>query len=324
MLSDIYCELQMCENVEVPVFVPKEDAEIETDENAEKPKGKEEKIDSSDMQQLQREVLSILKDNPSLSVAPVDFEKDDDTNHHIDMITAATNLRARCYTIKEAPRLEIKRIAGNITPAIATTTSAVAGLVGLELIKLRKPGEMKLEAFKNAFISLAISLYALSEPGPVEKKQVTDDVFVSMWDRWEVRGGENFTLQQFLDRLKKKYKLSPMGIVQGSSMVYMPMPMYKKKLDIPMVKLLKETEPNKFDMVVTLSDATGNNVEGVPVVRFSLSKKEKKSSSKEKSSDKKKTRKSRKDSGAEPEKKKRKKEHASDTKKSKRHSKSTK
>lgn len=131
-------------------------------------------------------------------------------------------------------------------------------------------------------------------------------------------------MQQFLDRLKKKYKLSPMGIVQGSSMVYMPMPMYKKKLDIPMVKLLKETEPNKFDMVVTFSDATGNNVEGVPVVRFSLSKKEKKSSSKEKSSDKKKTRKSRKDSGAEPEKKKRKKEHASDTKKSKRHSKSTK
>ena len=35
-------------------------------------------------------------------MTPVDFEKDDDTNFHIDFIAAASNLRARNYKITEA------------------------------------------------------------------------------------------------------------------------------------------------------------------------------------------------------------------------------
>lgn len=35
------------------------------------------------------------------------------------------------YRIETADRLAVKRIAGKIVPAIATTTSAVSGLVGL-------------------------------------------------------------------------------------------------------------------------------------------------------------------------------------------------
>ena len=39
------------------------------------------------------------------------------------------NLRASMYSIENSDRLKIKRIAGRIVPAIATTTAAVAGLV---------------------------------------------------------------------------------------------------------------------------------------------------------------------------------------------------
>ena len=37
-----------------------------------------------------------------------DFEKDDDANFHIDFLTAATNLRAINYNIKQSSRHQAK------------------------------------------------------------------------------------------------------------------------------------------------------------------------------------------------------------------------
>jgi len=66
----------------------------------------------------------------------VEFEKDDDSNFHIDFMAATANLRARNYSIAEADRFKIKMIAGKIIPAIATTTAMVVGAVGLEIYKV--------------------------------------------------------------------------------------------------------------------------------------------------------------------------------------------
>ena len=79
--------------------------------------------------------MTSIEAKPDFKVNLVEFEKDDDSNGHIDFMTAVANLRARNYTIEEAPRYKIKLIAGKIIPAIATTTAMVVGACGMELYK---------------------------------------------------------------------------------------------------------------------------------------------------------------------------------------------
>ena len=46
----------------------------------------------------------------------------------LDFVTAATNLRAAVFSIPLQSKFDVKSIAGNIIPAIATTNAIVAGL----------------------------------------------------------------------------------------------------------------------------------------------------------------------------------------------------
>lgn len=80
--------------------------------------------------------LATLSVHSATRLNCIDFEKDDDTNHHMEFIAAASNLRAENYDIQPADRMKTKQIAGKIIPAIATTTAAVAGLVCVELYKV--------------------------------------------------------------------------------------------------------------------------------------------------------------------------------------------
>lgn len=57
-----------------------------------------------------------------------EFEKDTDSNGHIDYIHAFGNLRAANYKLEPMDWLTVKLKAGRIVPALATTTAVIAGL----------------------------------------------------------------------------------------------------------------------------------------------------------------------------------------------------
>ncbi|CAE6506349.1 unnamed protein product [Rhizoctonia solani] len=66
----------------------------------------------------------------------ITFDKDDDDT--LDFVTAGANLRAYAYGIEQKTRWEVKEMAGNIIPAIATTNAIIAGLIVIQALNVLK------------------------------------------------------------------------------------------------------------------------------------------------------------------------------------------
>uniref|UniRef100_A0A8C8RZ69 Ubiquitin-activating enzyme E1 n=1 Tax=Pelusios castaneus TaxID=367368 RepID=A0A8C8RZ69_9SAUR len=154
---------------------------------------------------------------------PIHFEKDDDSNCHVDFITAASNLRAENYGITPADWDKSKRVAGRIVPAIATTTATVAGLACLELYKL-VCGRHDLGSYRNSFLQLSEPLLVRFPPLPPPTTYKYGQVTWNCWHRIEVHGidteGEELTLQGLLDQLKQEHGLPVHMVLSGTTVLY--------------------------------------------------------------------------------------------------------
>ena len=203
----------------VPDFKPDPGVKIQANDSDPDPNGQS--AGGDDNAQLQQIVATLPppKALAGLRLEPIEFEKDDDTNFHIDFITAASNLRAENYKIPTADRHKTKFVAGKIIPAIATTTALITGLVNLELYKIID-GKTDIEQYKNGFVNLALPFFGFSEPIPSPKGKYVGpkgDVEIDkLWDRFEV---EDIPLNQFLEEFKSKGLCINM-ISSGVSLLY--------------------------------------------------------------------------------------------------------
>lgn len=155
----------------------------------------------------------------NIKLNPIDFEKDDDSNFHIDFIASASNLRAMNYSIETGDRHRIKGIAGKIIPAIATTTAIVAGLVSIELYKLVQ-GFNKIEDFNCTFINLALPYFGSSDPIDAPKTKYKGREY-TMWDSFKVNNDhKGLTLKELIKYFKDTYDFDLEMICCGNMMLY--------------------------------------------------------------------------------------------------------
>ncbi|CAL5060894.1 unnamed protein product [Urochloa decumbens] len=254
--------------VEVPEFKPKKGVNIVTDEKATN-------LSSASVDDVAviDDLLSKLEEcaktlPPGFQMKPIQFEKDDDTNFHMDLIAGFANMRARNYNIPEVDKLKAKFIAGRIIPAIATSTAMATGLVCLELYKVIA-GDHPIEDYRNTFANLALPLFSMAEPVPA-KVMKHQDLSWTVWDRWSIKG--NLTVAELLQWFSDK-GLSAYSMSCGTSLLYNSMfARHKERLQKKVVDVAREVAKvevpeyrRHIDIVVACEDEDGNDID-IPLV----------------------------------------------------------
>ncbi|POS85648.1 ubiquitin-activating enzyme E1 [Erysiphe pulchra] len=270
---------KVLDNMIIPEFSPSSKIKIQADDNEPDPNANTMIYNNDD------EISAIIKTLPDpknlagFKLIPVEFEKDDDTNFHIDFITAASNLRAENYKIELADRHKTKFIAGKIIPAIATTTALVAGLVILELYKVID-GKTDIEQYKNGFVNLALPFFGFSEPvaspKSVYKSRDGDVTIDKIWDRFEIN---DITLQELINYMDQK-GLQVSMLSSGVSLLYASFLPPKKlkdryhlKLSELVIQISKKPLPAHQKSIifeVVVEDQAGEDVE-VPFITVKMS-----------------------------------------------------
>ena len=173
-----------------------------------------EQIDTIEKNKLKIKELikeSKLKD---MNFNPEKFEKDNDDLFHVDFTFCFSNLRARNYNIEECDKEKVRKIAGNIIPAIVSTTACIAGFVALQIYSVIVSNDINL--MRNIGLDLGNSWNSIGRPEEVKIYESTSRInnnynlidipfTFSIWDSISIKG--NLIAKDFIDIFKKEYNI---------------------------------------------------------------------------------------------------------------------
>lgn len=231
---------KIADQVVIPKFEPQQGVKIK-EKDDDNPESEDpvidEDLETEEFETLIKSLIPQYANAPRM--APIEFEKDDPTNWHLDFVTACSNLRASNYKIALADMHKTKLIAGKIIPAMITTTALVSGLICIEMLKVltHKQNQRNLEHYRNTFCNLALPFLAASEPIAPAKTEVRENWTWTLWDEIEVQAP--MTIRQLIAYFSKKYQLEVSMISSGVSMIYSFF-MNKEKLTTRMDRELSE------------------------------------------------------------------------------------
>ena len=218
-------------------------------------------------------------------INPIIFEKDNDDNFHINFILAFSNLRANNYYIEPSDFLTAKEVAGNIIPAIASTTAAVTGIACLQIYTLLQTNDIKL--FRNISFNLALSEFDLTSPEEkryfrdLPKRERSNAIKVipnqyTVWDKMDFYG-PNLTAQNIVDFFKNKYNVEIDNINFNDKTLVSTLLDEEENLEKSIEELIKENTDfriNKKTKYLQL-EITGSSCDGefdisTPPIRYFL------------------------------------------------------
>lgn len=200
----------------------------------------------------------------------IQFDKDDQET--LDFVASAANLRSHIFGIQQHSEWEIKEMAGNIIPAIATSNALTAGLCVLEAFKIMRAqlstangtaypatnnhlshtvngreepllGGAKMVFLNSRSTERMITIQGLSPPNP------TCPICSSTYAKLSVQAGSSATLQDLVDLLKSTVGYDELSILTEIGVVFDPD--LDDNLDKPLQDLGIDPQGNGF---VTITD----------------------------------------------------------------------
>jgi len=159
------------------------------------------------------EIGTKIKNRIKLNGILEDFDKDSIGLDHVEFLTILTNIRNRIYSIDVCDEFTVKGIAGNIIPALCTTTSVISGFVAIEFLRYclnynKDYINNKIDSYSNNYINLSLNLIISSSP--------VNDIN-NEWKKIDLR---NLTLEDILIKIQNEFDSYVDSIYLNDKIVY--------------------------------------------------------------------------------------------------------